>query len=115
MPTVSIIIVVGLLSAVGSLSVNVNEDFTVLLTWTAPFTLDIEAISRDIAYYCVDVVNSSSFELLHSECRITVTEFIYNVSSMSPCEGYIFTVTPVNVVGNGTRKRILFSWATSGI
>jgi hypothetical protein len=90
------------LSAVGSLTLTPQDSrTTVLLSWTPPFTLDIFNVNPDIAGYCVDVVGSSS-AMLHSECGITVTEFTYPLPTMNWCDVYTFTVTPVNVVGNGT-------------
>ena len=68
----------------------------IFLNWTAPFTL------LGTPTYCVDVVNSSNMKTLHSECGITVTEFIYPFI----CEEISFTVTPINVVGNGTASTV---------
>ena len=93
-----------MLSAVGSLRLNINGSTILLLNWTAPFTLDISTTAVDITY-CVDVVNSSAI-LLHSECGITETEYTF---PRSWCEEYTFVVTPVNVVGNGTVKNAHYS------
>ncbi len=97
--------ITGLLSAVGSLNVGSENESTVSLRWTAPFTLDISFREDDITY-CVDVVSSTS---LHSECGINVTEFTYPLPPRSWCDEYNFTVTPVNLVGNGTRESVDYS------
>ena len=47
------------------------------------------------------VVNSTS-STLHSECGITETEYECPIPPDSACHMYMFTVTPVNVVGNGS-------------
>ena len=97
---ISINTLAGLLAAVGSPSVDLVGT-NISLTWTAPFTLDISNVDPDITY-CVDVVNSTSSSIVLSECRITVTGFNFSIPLGRVCDNYTFTVTPVNVVGNGT-------------
>ncbi len=75
------------------------ECSTLNLTWTPPFSLDILGVDPDITGYCVDVVSSTSSATLHSECNITRAEF---TNLLLPTDSIQFTVTPVNVVGNGT-------------
>ena len=96
----------GLLSAVGSLMVTV-QDSNFSLTWTAPFTLDIRGVDPDITY-CVGVVNSTSSSTLHSECDITETDYEYPIPPDSACHNYTFIVTPVNPVGNGTSTSMYY-------
>ena len=84
----------GFLSAVGNVIATANDHLT-YLTWTAPPSLD------DISGYCVDI-RSNSFTIF-SECGITETEFNYTLPSYSACNNYMFTLTPVNDLGNGTR------------
>ena len=72
------------------------ENFMIFLNWTAPFTL------LGTPTYCVDVVNSINMEALDSECGINMTEFTYPFI----CEEISFTVTPVNMAGNGTVRTI---------
>lgn len=98
----------GNLSAVTNLTV-IKEDFTVHLTWIAPFSFDLPLNGPDITY-CVDVVNigSTFISLLHSECGLVNTEFNFTIKP-NDLNYLNFTVTPVNVVGNGTQKWTLFS------
>ena len=100
MQVTHILCCLGLLSAVGSLNITSVETSVVLLTWTAPFTLDITATDPDITY-CVEVVSSTSSATLHSECGITATQFTYHTTW---CDEYNFTITPVNLLGNGTQE-----------
>ena len=96
----------GLLDAVGSLDVNMSGDSTLALNWRAPFTLDITGIQPDIQY-CVDVMTTTSSL---TTCTINVTKFSYSLPPNSSCHDYYeFTVTPVNVVGNGTPSSLNFS------
>ena len=90
-----------MLSAVGSLRVVRGGDSTIVLNWTAPFTLDLLFIHPDITY-CVEVVNSTS------DCGITETEFTYPLLPRSWCDEYNLTVTPVNVVGDGEENSVLY-------
>ena len=91
---------VGLLSAVGSLSITAS-DSTLSLTWEPPFTLGITGVDPDITGYCVDVINSTSSVTLHSECGINTTKFTYPKPSDTDCVVYSFSVTPHNIVGAG--------------
>ena len=84
----------GYLSAVGNVKATVNDNLT-YLTWTAPPSIDV------ISGYCVDIRSNSS--MIFSECGITETEFNFTLPSYSACNNYTFTLTPVNVLGNGTR------------
>ncbi len=102
--------IVGLLPAVGSLTaIPLPLDSIISLNWTAPFSLNISSVDSDISGYCVGVVviNSTSSLVMHSQCGITDTQYNYTVSSRStPCDTYTFTVTPVNIVGNGTSANV---------
>ncbi len=106
----------GLLPAVGSLTATpILLNSIIFLTLTPPFSLDITNVNPDITY-CMGVVNSTSSLVIHSQCGITDTQYNYTVSPRStPCDTYTFTVTPVNIVGNGTSASvILLSNITEG-
>ncbi len=107
----------GLLPAVGSLTATpISLDSIISLTWTPPFSLDIPHVDPDIIGYCVGVVNSISSLVIDSQCGITDTHYNYTVSPRStPCDTYTFTVTPINIVGNGTSASVtLISSFTEG-
>ena len=99
---------IGLLPAVGSLTATPIPLASIIsLTWTPPFSLDIPHVDPDITGYSVGVVNSTSSLVIHSQCGITDTHYNYTVSPRStPCDTYTFTVTPVNIVGNGTSSSV---------
>ncbi len=107
---------VGLLPAVGSLTaIPFLQNFYIYLTWTPPFSLNITNVDPDYTY-CVCVVNSTSSLVIHFKCGITVTQYYYIKSPRStPCDTYTLTVTPVNIVGNGTSDSVtLLSNITEG-
>ncbi len=108
--------IVGFLPALGSLTATpILLDSIISLTWTPPFSLDIPGVDHDIKY-CVGVVNSTSSLVIHSQCGITDTQYNYTVSNKStPCDNYTFTVTPNNLVGDGTSASMpLLSNITEG-
>ena len=90
----------GNLSAVKNLTLMKNESF-IVLSWSAPHSLDISGVPVDISGYCVDVFSTSK-QLLRSECSINVTEFIYPKPARDWSGVLLFRVLAWNVVGNGT-------------
>ncbi len=55
----------------------------------------------------MDVVDSTSSLVIHSQCGITDTQYNYTVSPNDiMCNNYTFTVTPVNKVGNGVSASV---------
>ncbi len=62
------------------------------------------------------VVNTTSSLVVNSQCGITDTQYNYTVSPRStPCDNYTFSITPVNIVGNGTSASVtLLSNITEG-
>ncbi len=108
--------IAGLLPAVGSLTATpIPLDSIISLTWTPPFSLDISNVDPDITGYCVGVVNSTSSLMIHSQCGITDTQYNYTVSPNDiVCDTYTFTVSPVNVVGNGTSSSVTRGILPSG-
>ena len=63
----------------------------------------------------MDVYKSNtSSPAFHSECGINTTDFSYPTPPDSVCHKYIFTVTPVNLVGNGTRTTEQFVRTDTG-
>jgi hypothetical protein len=86
----------------------IAQNSTVVLHWDPPFTLDIPRVDPDIEAYCVTV--DAGF-ILHSQC-INKTEFHYPLDG---CYLYNFTVTAINIVGNGTGKTVLYNGTEAGI
>ena len=103
---------VGELLAVTSLTLSLHKP-NISLSWTAPFSLDIPNTDPDITY-CVDVINSTSSTIIHSDCGITVTEYTYPIPLDNGCHDHAITVTPVNVAGNGQQETIFYSQALPG-
>ncbi len=63
----------------------------------------------------MDVVNSTSSLVIHSQCGITDTQYNYTVSPNDiVCDTYTFTVIPVNIVGNGTSASVTRGILLSG-
>ncbi len=61
------------------------------------------------------VVNSTSSLVIDSQCGITDTQYNYTVSpNDTVCDTYTFTVTPANIVGNGTSDSITRGILPSG-
>ena len=96
-----------------SLNVSVIDASTISLTWSPPFTLNISMVDPDIDGYCVDFTLQSI--PTYSVCGINRTEFSYTISPDSGgCADFRFTITPVNIVGNGTSRTITYSPARNG-
>ena len=100
----------GTLNAVYHLSVT-KSNLTILITWEAPFTLNITNTEPDIAY-CVNIsaMNYFSHVDIATECNITQTEFFYTIPHKVYCHNNDFyvTVTPVNGAGQGVSEKVRF-------
>ena len=100
---------IGLLPSVAGLRAISTTSSAISLTWLAPFSLAITGDRAGIRYQ-MDVFNSVAFI---SRDVVNVTEFSYSIPTHRACleNGYVytFTVTPVNVVGNGTPSSWNFS------
>ena len=100
------VLCIGLLCAVTGLDVNVL-DSVVSTMWNPPWTLNILGVNPDIEY-CVDVMTPTSS--LITTCSINTTDFSYLLPPDSGCHDYYeLTVTPVNIVGNGTPSSLNYS------
>ena len=96
----------GTLNAVHNLSV-VKSNLSILITWEAPFTLNITNTEPDITYR----VNISSMSyVVHTECNVTQTEFLYTITHELLCQtnDFYVTVTPINGAGHGVSEKRRF-------
>ena len=107
-----IINIIGLLAAVSNLTTGeLISGRSILLSWVAPFTLNVTNVEPDITY-CVDTyVAMGGMTLCHiqSTCDIIITVYnvIFNEGEVTPCDTVSVTVTPVDgLQNNGTRRNI---------
>lgn len=77
-----------------------------LITWTAPFSLNIAGTT-----YAIGVVSASTSLTLHVEDGVAITEFSYALPFYDGCNNLIFTVTPLNEAGGGVMNSIPLSQA----
>ena len=90
-----------------------NSDCSVsYLTWTSPFTFNLQ-ISPPFILYCIDVWKTRGLpkkynELIYSICDWENLTFAYNFSRVefTGCDKLVFTIIPVNLVGNGTSASV---------
>ena len=94
-----------MLVAVGDLNIT-STNYTTLLNWTAPFSLNTADTTYDIA-----VVSSATSLTLHMEDDVATTEFSYRLPPDGGCDNLIFTVTPQNEAGEGVPNSIALSQA----
>ena len=104
--------IIGPLAGVSNLTTGeLIPGLSILLSWVAPFTLDITNVEPDITY-CVDarVINlRGTSHTIRIICGITATAYnmTFNEGEVTPCDTVGVTVTPVNgQLNNGTRRDI---------
>ena len=90
----------GTLERVNITSVII-QDQSISLMWKAPFTLNLTGVDPDIIY-CVDVMDSLR-NTLYSLCGINTTSVTIPLDTDLMCQANVYTITPVNPAGNGTR------------
>ena len=73
--------------------------------WEAPFTLNLTNVEPDITY-CVDVMDYLNNTLYYSQCGINTTSVTIPLDT-DLCT--VYTITPVNPAGNGTKDTNLFN------
>ena len=98
----------GLLDAVSNLTV-VFEDSSFNISWDPPFSYIVLNINQPLITYCINITNSSTGEVVVSECGISVTHYSFQ-HDYDPCVRMEYTVTviPVNRVGNGMSAQTYF-------
>ena len=100
----------GTLTAIRSPTLT-EQNSTIFLTWGAPSTLDILNVDPDIEGYYVKTKKSSStsslLQTLDTEF-VNETRYSYPTPHDGACCTYMFAITPVNVVGNGTQTTVYY-------
>ena len=99
-----IIFTAGLLPPPGDfISIHDFSSSAIRLQWSPPFTLDITDTDPDISEYIVHVRNINTNQSL----EVNTTELQFNFTGLpgenkpNPCHIYTFSVSAVNVVGEG--------------
>ena len=70
--------------------------YSVNISWTAPFTLDVAGTDIDIVY-CLNVASVGSTEPAYNVCDINTTHHLVTLDEeFSPCDSLNVTVTPFN-------------------
>ena len=90
----------GLLPSVGDLTFKSGS---IILSWSAPFSLDVTGVDPDI-WYSVLIYNVTDnlTAIPCTDCTdITETHYTFTPDYPSPCHKYIFTVIPLNGAGQG--------------
>ena len=85
----------GLLEPVSNLTVTLINSTTVLISWSAPFTL--EGVS--ILGYNVTITNTTSGE--NKTMLVEDTTLLYSIDRPDPENNFTITVVPINEVGAG--------------
>ena len=96
--------ILGIPQSVTNLSADVSIDKIVIISWTAPYTIDVPSTDPDIKY-CVDIYDTSAVEptLKYSKCEINQTSHQGAYYPMLiACAEYLVKVIAVNKVGNST-------------
>ena len=100
-------ILIGPLAAVSDLTTgDLIPGRSILLSWVAPFTLNVTNTEPDITY-CVDIyvnVIQTTLHHIRSTCGITATTYnvTFNDGEVTPCDTVNITVIPVNGPPNNT-------------
>ncbi|CAI8007712.1 hypothetical protein GBAR_LOCUS5345 [Geodia barretti] len=94
----------GQLSAVAGLSAVSNAN-SVIISWSAPFSLDVTGVDPDI-WYSVLIYNvtdeNNPTAILCTDCiNITETHYTFTPDYLSPCHVYNLSVIPLNGAGQG--------------
>ena len=106
-----IIFFIGPLAPVSNLTTgDLIPGRSILLTWDAPFTLNVTNVEPDITY-CMDVyinVDQVIPHYIRSTCGITATAYnvTFNEGEVTSCDTVSVTVTPVNGLNNNETRRI---------
>ena len=82
-----------------------------LVTWTAPFTLDVTGVEYDITYSLIIINITNETEPMTVDCvvchNLTQPHFTYSPLNPLPGHSFNFTVTPINGAGIGPSSHTL--------
>ena len=100
-------IAIGLLDAVGNISVKNNSD-SIHISWSPPFSLDVTGVDPDI-WYTVLISNvtdeNNPVNVSCTNCHnVTQPHYSFTTENSSPSHKYSFTVIPLNGAGQGERS-----------
>ena len=101
---VTLLLSSGILSAVTDLA-SINNETSVTISWTAPFSLDVTGVHPDIWYsvliYNVTDENNPTAILCTNCTNITETHYTFTPDYLNACHEYNFSVIPFNGAGQG--------------
>ena len=107
----------GLLEEPSNLNITSTE-IALLISWTAPFSLDVTGVDPDIWYsvliYNVTDVNNLTAILCTDCINITETHYTFTPDYLSPCHVYNFSVIPVNGAGQGESIEYVTGYINKG-
>ena len=92
----------------------VSNASSVIISWTAPFSLDVTGVDPDIWYiasYSVLIYNvtdeNNPTAILRTDCiNVTDTHYIFTPDYFSHCHVYNLFVIPLNGAGQGDSNTI---------
>ena len=106
----------GLLASVERLTVK-DSVSSIIISWSAPFSLDVTGVDPDIRY-SVLIYNATDnpTAIPCTDCTdITETNYTFTPDYSSPCHKYIFTVIPLNGAGQGHSSGNITGYTAQGI
>ena len=97
------IFIPGLLAPVSNLITYTGSVSSIIISWSAPFSLDVTDVDPDI-WYSVLIYNMTDEPTVISctDCiNIIETYYTFTPDYPSPCHKYILTIIPFNGAGQG--------------
>ncbi len=100
---------VGTLTSVRNISIDVMNNYT-HVTWKTPYHY-LDYIPAP-THYCIDIFKTNGVTLsmhLLSDCNVQNTSYVYyyQENEIGQCYFLKFSITPINLVGNGTISTML--------
>ena len=79
------------------------------ISWTAPFSLDVTDSTPDVWYIVIihNVTDEIPGIVVPYHCNITETCCVFTPSHPHPCHKYSFTVIPQNEAGDGMQSTLI--------